>query len=373
VSRVPPILWAPDDARSERATLTRYARWLAETRGVETSGYHDLWRWSTTDLEGFWASIWDFFEIQASVPYERVLGSRGMPGAEWFPGARLNYAEHVFRGRDHGAVAVRHASELRPLTETTWGELRASTRRLAAALRATGIGPGDRVVAYLPNVVEAVAAFHACASIGAVWSSCSPDFGVRSVVDRFAQIEPRVLLAVDGYRYGGRDHDRLDAVQALQRAIPSLERTVVLGYLDGEPVLDGLESATSWEDFAREGDDAALAFGQVPFDHPLWVLFSSGTTGLPKAIVHGHGGILLELSKEVGLHVDLQRDDRLLWFTTTGWMMWNFLNAALLTEGSIVLYDGNAGHPGLGRLWDLAAASGVTCFGTSASYIAACR
>jgi acetoacetyl-CoA synthetase len=372
VSRVPPILWAPDDARSERATLTRYARWLAETRGVETGGYHDLWRWSTTDLEGFWASIWDFFEIQASVPYERVLGSRGMPGAEWFPGARLNYAEHVFRGRDHGAVAVRHASELRPLTETTWGELRASTRRLAAALRATGIGPGDRVVAYLPNVVEAVAAFHACASIGAVWSSCSPDFGVRSVVDRFAQIEPRVLLAVDGYRYGGRDHDRLDAVQALQRAIPSLERTVVLGYLDGEPVLDGLESATSWEDFAREGDDAALAFAQVPFDHPLWVLFSSGTTGLPKAIVHGHGGILLELSKEVGLHVDLQRDDRLLWFTTTGWMMWNFLNAALLTEGSIVLYDGNPGHPDLGTLWDLAAASGVTCFGTSASYIGAC-
>ena len=368
----PPILWAPDESRVERASLTRYARWLAESRGVETSGYHDLWRWSTTDLEGFWASIWEFFEIQSSTTYERVLGARGMPGAEWFPGARLNYAEHVFRGRDDAAVAVRHASELRPLDETTWGELRESTARLAAALRATGIGPGDRVVAYLPNVVEAVAAFHACASLGAVWSSCSPDFGVRSVVDRFAQIEPRVLLAVDGYRYGGRDHDRLDTVRALQEAIPTLERTVVLGYLGDEPALRPLKDATRWDEFAREGDDAPLSFAQLPFDHPLWVLYSSGTTGRPKAIVHGHGGILLELSKQVGLHVDLQRNDRLFWFTTTGWMMWNFLNAALLTEGSIVLYDGNPGHPGLGTLWDLAAASGVTCFGTSASYIAAC-
>jgi len=368
----PPILWAPDDGRVERATLTRYARWLADSRGVETSGYHDLWRWSTSDLESFWESIWEFFGIQASAPYERVLGSRAMPGAEWFPGARLNYAEHVFRGRDDRAVAVRHASELRPLAETTWGELRESTGRLAAALRATGVGPGDRVVAYLPNVVEAVSAFHACASLGAVWSSCSPDFGVRSVVDRFAQIEPRVLLAVDGYRYGGRDHDRLDTVRSLQKAIPSLERTVVLGYLDAEPAVDRLVGATSWEDFSREGGEAPLSFAQVPFDHPLWVLYSSGTTGLPKAIVHGHGGILLELSKQLWLHVDLQRDDRLFWFTTTGWMMWNFLNAALLTEGSIVLYDGNPGHPSLGTLWDLAAAAGVTCFGTSASFIAAC-
>ncbi len=369
----PPILWQPDAGRIERAALTRYARWLRETRGVETQGYHELWRWSVTELEAFWESIWEYFEVQASAPYECVLPSRAMPGAAWFPGAHLNYAEHVFRRRDPDAVAVRHASELRPLAETTWRELERATAALAAALRASGIGPGDRVVAYLPNIVEALVGFHACASLGAVWSSCSPDFGIRSVVDRFAQIEPRVLLAVDGYRYGGRDHDRLDVVRELQRAIPTLERTVVVPYLDPEPDLGGLRSATSWDAFVAEGADDALSFEQVPFDHPLWVLYSSGTTGLPKAIVHGHGGILLELLKKLHLHADLGPGDRLFWFTTTGWMMWNFLLGGLLTEASIVLFDGNPGHPDLGALWDLAEEAGITTFGTSASYIAACR
>jgi acetoacetyl-CoA synthetase len=368
----PPVLWTPGAERVERATITRYARWLADAHGVETSGYHDLWRWSVADLEAFWASIWEFFDVKASLPYERVLGSRAMPGAEWFPGARLSYAEHVFRDRDPEAIAIRHASELRPLATTTWGELREVTRRIAASLRASGIVAGDRVVAYLPNVVEAVAAFHACASIGAIWSSCSPDFGVRSVVDRFAQIEPRVLLTVDGYRYGGRDHDRREVVRSLEDAIPTLERTVVVGYLDSEPALDGLRGATRWEDFLAEGGPDSLEFAQVPFDHPLWVLYSSGTTGLPKAIVHGHGGILLELLKSLNLHLDLHHDDRVFWFTTTGWMMWNFLQAGLLTDASIVLYDGNPGHPDLRALWDLAAEAGITCFGTSASFVAAC-
>ncbi|HEX2303089.1 MAG TPA: acetoacetate--CoA ligase, partial [Gaiella sp.] len=366
------VLWTPTAARVERASITRYARWLAETYGVETTGYHELWQWSVAELEAFWSSIWEHFDIRASAPYERVLGSRAMPGAEWFPGARLNYAEHVFDDRDPTAVAIRHASELRPLAETTWGELDRATRRCAAALRSVGVGPGDRVVAYLPNIVEAVIAFHACASLGAIWSSCSPDFGTRSVVDRLAQIEPRLLLTVDGYRYGGRDHDRLEVVRALQESMPTLERTVVLGYLDPEPALGRLEGATRWEEFLDVGDDDPLSFAQVSFDHPLWVLYSSGTTGLPKAIVHGHGGILLELSKMLRLHVDMQRGDRLFWFTTTGWMMWNFLNGALLTEGSIVLFDGNPGYPDLGTLWDLAEQAGVTCFGTSASYIAAC-
>jgi acetoacetyl-CoA synthetase len=350
--------------------LTRYARRLAE-HGIETDGYHDLWRWSVENLEEFWRSIWEHFGVRASAPYERVLGSRTMPGAEWFPGARLNFAEHVFRDRDPGAVAVRHASELRPLAETSWGELEEDTRRVAAALRASGVGPGDRVVAYVPNLVEAVVAFLACASIGAIWSSCSPDFGARSVVDRFAQIEPRVLFAVDGYRYGGRDHDRLEVVRGLQDALPTLERTIVLGYLEAEPELGRLRAATRWEDFLVEGA-GALELEQVAFDHPLWVLYSSGTTGLPKAIVHGHGGILLELLKQLGLHVDLQADDRLFWFTTTGWMMWNFVVAGLLTEASVVLYDGNPGYPDLGALWRLAEEAEITTFGTSASYIAAC-
>jgi len=350
--------------------LTRYARRLAE-HGIETDGYHDLWRWSVENLEEFWGSIWEHFGVRASAPYERVLGSRTMPGAEWFSGARLNFAEHVFRDRDPGAVAVRHASELRPLAETSWGELEEDTRRVAAALRASGVGPGDRVVAYVPNIVEAVVAFLACAGIGAIWSSCSPDFGARSVVDRFAQIEPRVLFAVDGYRYGGRDHDRLEVVRGLQDALPTLERTIVLGYLEAEPELGRLRAATRWEGFLAEGA-GALELEQVAFDHPLWVLYSSGTTGLPKAIVHGHGGILLELLKQLGLHVDLQADDRLFWFTTTGWMMWNFVVAGLLTEASVVLYDGNPGYPDLGALWRLAEEAEITTFGTSASYIAAC-
>ena len=370
--QTPPVLWTPSPERVARATVTRYAQWLAETCGIETAGYHDLWQWSVTDLERFWESVWQFFDVQASVPYDRVLGSRAMPGAEWFPGARLNYAEHVLRVRDRDSVAVRHASELRPLAETSWGDLAEQTRRFAAALRASGIRPGDRVVGYLPNILESVVALHACASLGAIWSSCSPDFGVRSVVDRFAQIEPRVLLAVDGYRYGGKDHDRLDVVRALEDAMPTVERTVVLGYRDPTPDLSGLRTPTRWEEFVREGDDAPLAFAQVAFDHPLWVLYSSGTTGLPKAIVHGHGGILLEMLKKMHLHLDLHTDDRLFWFTTTGWMMWNFVNGALLTDASVVLYDGNPGHPGLGTLWDLAEEAGITHFGTSPSYIAAC-
>src|SRR5207253_1847782 len=245
-------------------------------------------------------------------------------------GARLSYAEHVFRGRNDGDVAIRHASELRPLGEWTWAELRARAGAIAGALREAGVGTGDRVAAYLPNIPETVAAFLGCASIGATWSSCAPEFGVRSVVDRFAQIEPKVLLAVDGYRYGGRDFDRSDAIAALQRGLPTVERTFVLPYLAGG----------DWE-----LPPAELDFAQLPFDHPLWVLYSSGTTGLPKALVHGQGGILLMHLKQLSLHVDAGADDRVFWFTTTGWMMWNFVVGALLTPASVVLYDGSPGGP----------------------------
>jgi acetoacetyl-CoA synthetase len=354
----PPIVWTPSEERIASATITRYRGWLNDTRGLRLEDYGDLWQWSVDELQAFWASIWEFFEVEASEPYERVLTSREMPGATWFPGARLSYAEHVFRDRDDPEVAIRHASELRPLADWTWGELRAQAGAVAGALREAGVEAGDRVVAYLPNIPETVAAFLGCASIGATWSSCAPEFGVRSVVDRFAQIEPKVLLAVDGYRYGGRDFDRTEAIAALQRDLPTLERTLVLPYLAGG----------EWE-----LPPAELEFAQLPFDHPLWVLYSSGTTGLPKAIVHGQGGILLEHLKKLRLHLDARAGDRLFWFTTTGWMMWNFLVGGLLSDASIVLFDGNPAHPDLGTLWDLADAAGITCFGTSAGYVATCQ
>ena len=354
----PPIVWTPSEERIASATITRYRKWLNETRGLALEEYADLWQWSVDELEEFWASIWEFFRVEASEPYERVLTTREMPGGQWFPGARLSYAEHVLRGRDPDDVAIRHASELRPLGEWTWGELQERAGAVAGALREAGVVEGDRVAAYLPNIPETIAAFLGCASIGATWSSCAPEFGVRSVVDRFAQIEPKVLLTVDGYRYGGKDFDRRETIAALERELPTLRQTFVLPYLAGG----------GWE-----LPPAELEFAQLSFDHPLWVLYSSGTTGLPKAIVHGQGGILLEHLKKLRLHLDARAGDRLFWFTTTGWMMWNFLVGGLLSEASIVLFDGNPAHPDLGTLWDLADAAGITSFGTSAGYIAACQ
>jgi acetoacetyl-CoA synthetase len=366
------LLWEPSRELVERSTMTRYMRWLREARGVVVDDYDALWRWSVDDLDAFWQSIWDFFEVSAATAPERVLGARSMPGAQWFPGARLSYAEHIFRGKEDAATAIVHAGELRDQAEMTWGELRALTARIAGGLRALGVKPGDRVVAYMPNIPETIAAFLACASIGAIWSSCSPDFGARTVVDRFAQIEPKVLFAVDGYRYGGRDFDRMDTVAGLEREMPTLERVVLVPYLDAAPDPGRLEHGVALDDLLAMGDGAELHFAPLPFDHPLWVLYSSGTTGLPKAIVQGQGGILLEHLKKLNLHLDAQAGDRVFWFTTTGWMMWNFLVGCLLTPTTIVLYDGNPGHPDLGVLWDLAASAGITCFGTSASYIAGC-
>jgi acetoacetyl-CoA synthetase len=344
------LLWEPPAELRERSHM---ARFMSE-RG--TDDYAALWRWSVEDLEGFWAAIWDRFDVGGG--YERVLADSSMPGAVWFPGARLNYAERLFRGKPDERVAIVHASELRGLSEWTWGELREQTGRIRAGLRARGIGPGDRVAAYMPNVPETIAAFVAVASLGAVWSSAAPEFGVRSVCDRFGQIEPKLLLAIDGYRYGGRDFDKAEAVDAIAAEIGA--PVVRLGYLDG----------SGWERGFLGAPE--LEFEPVPFEHPLWVLYSSGTTGLPKAIVQGQGGILLEHLKKMYLHVDAREGDRVFWFTTTGWMMWNFLVSVLLTDAAIVLYDGDPGTPDLNRLWDLAEDSGMTCFGTSASYIASC-
>jgi acetoacetyl-CoA synthetase len=364
--------WTPSAELVEAARLTEFRRWLEADRGLSFADYDELWRWSVDDLEGFWAAIWDFFEVEADGDRSTVLGSREMPGARWFPETELNYAEHVFAGKDDAEPAILHSSELRELGELSWGELRGQVAAVAAGLRELGVERGDRVVAYVPNIPEAIVAFLASASIGAVWSSCSPDFGPASVIDRFAQIEPKVLFAVDGYRYGGKDFDRRGTIAALQAEMPSLVRTVVLPYLDPEPDLAALDATTTWGEMLASGDGAELSFERVPFDHPLWVLYSSGTTGLPKAIVQGQGGILLEHLKKLHLHVDAHPGDRLFWFTTTGWMMWNFLVSGLLTKAAIVLYDGSPGYPDMGALWDLAERAGVTMFGTSASYIAAC-
>jgi acetoacetyl-CoA synthetase len=365
-------LWEPSAEMVERSRMTEYMRWLAAERGLDLSSYEELWRWSVEDLDAFWSSIWDFFGVQADGSYEGALGRRDMPGAEWFAGTRLNYAEHVFAGKADDEPAVLHASELRELNELSWGELRAQVAAVAAGLRQLGVAGGDRVVAYMPNIPEAIVAFLASASIGAIWSSCSPDFGPASVIDRFAQIEPKVLFAVDGYRYGGKDFGRRDTLARLQAEMPSLARTVVLPYLEPKPDLSRLRDAMTWRGLLASGEGAALEFERVPFEHPLWVLYSSGTTGLPKAIVQSQGGILLEHLKKLHLHVDAHPGDRLFWFTTTGWMMWNFLVSGLLTRAAIVLYDGNPGDPDMGVLWDLAARAGITTFGTSASYIAAC-
>jgi len=363
------VLWQPSEEQRAQANLTRYLRWLREQKGLDFGSYDDLWAWSVSDLEDFWASIWDFFGVKAARPYTRVLDQRRMPRARWFEGAELNYAEHALRRRDdHPAVVFK--SEIRPPSTLTYADLYSQVAAVAAGLRRLGVRRGDRVVAYMPNIPQTLVAFLAVSSIGAIWSSCSPEFGIRSVVDRFQLIEPKVLFAVDGYHYNGKPYERLAAVAEIQRHLPTLETTVVVPYLDEQPVTGGLDNVKLWDDLF--GEAAELSFEPVPFEHPLWVLYSSGTTGVPKAIVQGHGGILLEHLKALSLHVDLTSEDRFFWFTTTGWMMWNFLISGLLLGTTILLYDGSPGYPDMRVLWQFAEETGMTYFGTSAPYILSC-
>jgi acetoacetyl-CoA synthetase len=377
----PEPLWVPSEERIAGAKLTAYQRWLADTKGLGFAGYQELWAWSVSDLDAFWRSIWEFFEIGQGGAPSPGLAERRMPGARWFPDARLNHAELALRRRD-GRPAIVAGSEDGGLRTLTRAELAGMVAAAAEGLRGLGVGRGDRVAAYLPNVPETVVAFLATASIGAIWSSCAPEFGVSSVVDRFQQIEPKVLLAVEGYRYGGRWHDRREEVAAIRAQLPSLEATVLVpapgqeaGPVGGAGPA-GAGRTLTWvellESAAASPQRPEPSFERVPFDHPLWILYSSGTTGLPKPIVQGHGGIVLEHLKSLALHLDLGPDDRFFWFTTTGWMMWNFLVGGLLVGSTVLLYDGSPGQPDMGALWRFAEATGMTYFGTSAAYVLAC-
>jgi acetoacetyl-CoA synthetase len=374
------LLWTPDPEFAGESNVARYIRWLRDSGRAEVSDYESLRRWSVDQIEKFWASIWDYFEVASSAPYRQVLDRRTLPGAKWFEGSRVNYAEHLLR---HAAraredeAAIRHLTEFRPLADMTWHELAAAVRKLATQLRKLGLRPGDRVVSYMPNVPETTIAMIATVAIGAIWSSAAPEFGVKTVIERFAQIEPKLLFAADGYRFGGKTFAREIEVRRIAAELPTLEHIVWLPYLEGNGIAADsrmpadLRGMLRWDDLMSASEIPAdrFRFERVAYDHPIWIVFSSGTTGLPKAIVHSHVGVLVEHLKLLHFHVGLKPGSTMFFYSTTGWMMWNLLIAALLTGSAIVLYDGNPAYPNLDFLWQLAADSGATSFGASPTFI----
>ncbi|MEO7352238.1 MAG: acetoacetate--CoA ligase [Marmoricola sp.] len=363
------VMWTPPADVLEHSKVGAFLAWLKEHRGLRVSSHEELWRWSVDDLEGFWSAVWDYFGVISHAPYSHVLESHKMPGAEWFPGALLNYAEHAF-GRTHDAhrIAVLGRSQTRPDLDLTFAELRDQVARARTVLAGLGVSRGDRVVGYVPNVPEALVAFLATASLGATWASCATEFGARSVVDRFAQVEPVVLLVAGGYRYGSKDVDRAEQVREIRAALPTVRHVLDIEYGEWR-----VEDAESWPALLDAVEAPVLAFEPVPFGHPLVVLFSSGTTGQPKAIVHGHGGILLEHLKNHAFSWDLGPEDRMLWFSTTAWMMWNALVSSLLVGTSIVMVDGDPAYPDLTWQWRLAEETQATLMGASPGFVMACR
>ncbi|MCU1394803.1 MAG: acetoacetyl-CoA synthetase [Ilumatobacteraceae bacterium] len=335
---------------------------------MHVANYDELWEWSVTDLDAFWTAIWEFFSIESTTPYESVASSEEMPGVRWFQGARLNYAEHALRHHGDGDAIIAR-SQTRDEQTLSWAQLRDEVARIRSGLIALGLQQGDVVAAYLPNIPEAVIAMLASASLGCIWMCCPPEFGARAVIERFGQLEPKVLITIDGYVYGSASVDRRDVVREVRDALPTLIATVAIAYL--HPDADGQADTTEWDAFGIAGQ--RLAFTRVAADHPLYVLFSSGTTGPPKAILHSHAGILVEHFKTLGLHGDLKSADRFFWFTTTGWMMWNYLISGLLLGSTIVLFDGNPGYPGLRTLWKMVAELRISSFGTGAPFLAACE
>ncbi len=363
------LLWQPSAARIERAEITRFMQWLARERGVECADYEALRRWSVEALEDFWAAVWDYFGIRSATPWRKVLNEQVMPGAKWFAGAQVNFAEHVLRQARAGEPALMFASETRALETMSWDDLAEQVARVAHGLRARGIRPGDRVVAFMPNIPQTMIACLAATSLGAIWSSCSTDFGAASVLDRFRQIEPKAIFTVDGYHYGGKAFDRRAEARTIIDGLPTLEHVFHIPYRDPDATA-AVTHAESWASLLGDGEAPPLEFAPVDFDHPLWVVYSSGTTGLPKAIVHGHGGIVLELHKMLNLQCNLRPGARMFFYTTSGWIMWNILMSSMLVGAAPVIFDGHPAAPEPDVLWRIAAESRATQFGASPTYVA---
>ncbi|HEY4744957.1 MAG TPA: acetoacetate--CoA ligase, partial [Desulfuromonadaceae bacterium] len=362
-------IWTPSPDRVRNANLTRFLAFVNERHATAFADYDGLYRWSITDIHAFWAALWEFVGVIASHPYDRVVDDPlRMPGAQWFAGARLNFAENLLRCRDN-RTAIIFKGEGRPSVRISYAELFGRVARLARALREAGVTAGDRVAGFMPNLPETVIAMLASVSLGAVWSSCSPEFGIRGVLDRFGQITPKVLFCADGYCYNGRRFDSLERVAGIAAAIPSIERVVVVPYLADAPRIEAIPRAVPWGEFAASGAVPPLEFLQLPADHPLYIMYSSGTTGPPKCMVQGAAGILVQHLKELVLHTDLKPDDTIIYLTTCGWMMWNWLVSSLAVGAAVVLYDGHPFHPDPLALWRLVEAEGITVFGASARYL----